>query len=152
MVVSFPAQDVRGERLIYGHLQADVHCSSALPADGNDIDNGKEGGTPGASPDVPPVVYLGWPLYLSPIEYRLLVTLLRAASDADIPDAGWVSPAGLGAALACPDSPFIGRRDGIPEGQVAVHVLRINRKAAAIGGRRLIVSRKGMGYRINPYM
>jgi hypothetical protein len=30
--------------------------------------------------------------------------------------------------------------------------MRINQKAQAIGGRRLILSHKGRGYRLNPYM
>ncbi len=39
----------------------------------------------------------------------------------------------------------------MPAEQLSVHIGRINRKAEVIGGRKLILCRRGQGYRINPY-
>ncbi len=69
------------------------------------------------------VSYLGYPLCLSPSETRILLSALD----------GEAVPA------AVPT-----------DNTAAVLVGRINRKAAAIGGRKLLISARGQGYRVNP--
>ena len=91
------------------------------------------------------VLYLGYPLRLSTQEKRIVTALADASRDTGD---GYVTTERLQylstdptkAALPC------------SSGQIAVLVHRINRKAAVIGDRRLIVSHRGRGYRLNPYM
>ena len=67
-------------------------------------------------------LYLGYRMHLTPTELRIVRALCEHAScRADALDAG-------GAASA------------------SVHVCSINKKAQAIGGRRLICARRGRGY------
>ncbi len=90
------------------------------------------------------VIYLGYPLRLSPGETRLLLCLLRetllirrVSPELDTVE---VATTTLQAAVDCS-----------PE-QIKVQVSRINRKAEAIGGRRLILGRSHRGYAFHPYM
>lgn len=79
------------------------------------------------------VLLLGYPLLLSNSEVYLLHTLL----------------------LSLPDHPHtdeISENTGISPEQIPVLVNRINRKASAISGRRLILGVSHQGYRINPCM
>ena len=114
------------------------------------------------------LIYLGYPLRLSPDESRLLRVLL--IPDGHPTDAqGYRSVSTVLAALrasttaehpltdeerlaiffgqdsVCPDMPY-------SPGQIANLVCRINRKARAIGGRPLILGKSHHGYRVNPYM
>ena len=83
----------------------------------------------------PRILYLGYALLLSPAEAEILLTVLKAE--------GGEAPSAF--ALAS----LIGSED--PE-EVSVLVNRINRKARAIGGRKLIVGVSHKGYRVDPYM
>jgi hypothetical protein len=95
--------------------------------------------------DTDPVLYLGYPLHLSMQERRIVGALADACRDTDD---GYVATERLQALCT----------DGTPEslpcsaGQIAVLVHRINERAAVIGDRRLIISHRGRGYRLNPYM
>ena len=132
MTICTPIQNESGSRIVFGRLEADL---SRLPSHPKAENTGKAAGH---LPAALPVFYLGYPLYLSSAERSLMRVLLETAvtpgSD------GWVAASLLRSRL------------GLSEEQIAVHVLRINRKAAEIGGRKLIVSHKGLGYRLNPYM
>lgn len=46
----------------------------------------------------------------------------------------------------------IAKAIGVTENSVPVHINDINKKAAAITGRRLVVAKRGQGYTINKYM
>lgn len=78
--------------------------------------------------------YLGYPLVLTGTERKLLVRLMEH------PD-GYCTPE-----MLC---------DGIlensadPKGLLRAHISHVNEKAFAIGERRLIVSRKNIGYKIS---
>jgi DNA-binding response OmpR family regulator len=77
---------------------------------------------------------LGCPLELTPREYGVLMSVIRhypgSASVKDI----------------CRDN------EGLGPGSVPVHITAINKKAARIGGRKLIIAKRGLGYIINRYM
>lgn len=109
--------------------------------------------------------YLGYPLFLSPTEGRLLLALLqytRTHTHDGIPSNPseeesssahpvYLSPALWGNTGRPEKSP--GHPDvALPPSQIAIYVGRINRKAKAIGCRPLILSHKGKGYCLNPYM
>ena len=79
--------------------------------------------------------YLGYPLSLTPAQKAVLMALLQSG---DTPQ----SPSAL-SALCLPR-----QGDG---GAIAVHVHGINKKAALLGGRKLIIHTEG-GYRLNPFM
>lgn len=74
---------------------------------------------------------LGFPLKLSPTEHRLLLTI--AERDASVEQL---------ASLLC---------EGVSRQNVAVHINSINRKAEAIGGRKLVIYTDGC-YSLNPSM
>ena len=116
----------------------------------------------------PAITYLGYPLHLSPDECRLLhVLLTHPASGSDpqgyFPVAAVISALQGAVALASPmngeerqpllfsDTTAHPRVSDSAE-QIANLVARINRKAAAIGARRLILGKSHHGYRLNPYM
>mgnify|MGYP003301614180 CR=1 FL=1 len=131
---SLTAHTVRDPRMVFGQLEADLTRLRGCPeADG-------AGGTPGRISRVPPVFYLGYPLYLSPDECSLVLALLEAAVGNDRQPGGWVAASLLRSRL------------GLSKNQIAVHILRVNHKAAEIGGRRLVAGHKNKGYRLNPYM
>jgi DNA-binding response OmpR family regulator len=75
------------------------------------------------------VRYLGYPLPLTETEYVLLLRL----RDAD----GWLTREELADCCRCGNAEA-----------VSVHLSALNRKAKAIGGRSLILSKRGMGYRL----
>lgn len=79
------------------------------------------------------VLYLGYTLLVSKSELSILKALLlslpRPLSTAEIAEA-----------------------TGISAGQISVLVNRLNRKAAAIGGRRLLYGTSHHGFRINEFM
>ncbi|MBO5510677.1 MAG: hypothetical protein J6B24_02995 [Clostridia bacterium] len=83
----------------------------------------------------PRILYLGYSLLLSPAETELLLANLRAE--------GGEAPSAL--ALA----EIIGSENAE---EISVLVNRVNRKALAIGGRKLIVGVSHRGYRMNPYL
>lgn len=116
--------------------------------------------------------YLGYPLHLSPGELRLLHILMEV-DPTQTDDQGYVSVDYVQKAM---DS-FAQETDPLTEEEilaiffgpqsevtppkkasepttapVAVVIERINRKASAIGGRKLIQGKSHHGYRINPYM
>lgn len=115
--------------------------------------------------------YLGYPLHLSPGELRLLRTL-EEADPTQTDKEGFASPnllcklmneSAKAANTLTEDevlSIFFGPRDSAPPKQateftaatLAAVIERINRKASAIGGRKLIQGKSHHGYRINPYM
>lgn len=96
------------------------------------------------------VCCLGYPLLVSEHEYRILRALILQAVREEDP---YVPADTLAVACASPDlsEPVPPEKAVSPE-QLAVHILRINRKAKAIGGRALILSRRKQGYRLNPFM
>lgn len=145
MIPYTPVSVTRGNGMVYGHLLARL-----LPP-GSNVAVPEPDGAAG-SPAAPSVFYLGYPLSLSDTELDILLLLLSAAVRAPDADASWVSRTEVARAFACPDSPYPGRVNGLPVSQIPVYVSRINRKALPIGGRRLIDSHPGKGYRINPYM
>lgn len=86
----------------------------------------------------PRFMLLGYSLRLSPSEGVILFAILtadphRAPSAAEL------------ASVLSADRP-------VSENQVSVLVGRINRKAAFISGRRLILGVSHQGYRMNPYI
>ena len=88
------------------------------------------------------IVYLGYPLYLSRDEFRLLSVLLRTAPiDAD-PE-GYLSSETILTALQ-----ELGT--SLSTSRIVLLTSRINRKASVIGGRKLIQGKSHHGYRINP--
>ncbi len=100
--------------------------------------------------------YMGYPMMLSPIETQIVQVLLTYTRTASELSSGSLSP-------YLPVSTLItlcGKHhadsekaaDLMTAGQLAVHVRRINQKALDTGGRRLILSHKHDGYRLNPYM
>lgn len=115
--------------------------------------------------------YLGYPLHLSPGELRLL-RILMAVDPAQTDDQGYASVDYVQKAMDSfvKDTPlteeeilaiFFGPQSEVPPPKkasetatapVAVVIERINRKASAIGGRKLIQGKSHHGYRINPYM
>ncbi len=98
----------------------------------------------GRHPGVGGVSYLGYPLRLSPSEYRILLCLVDALSNGD-------RGVGTERLLTALDSEEASETS-IDATQVAVYIRRINQKAAGIGGRKLIVRDRHLGYRLNPYM
>ena len=115
--------------------------------------------------------YLGDPLHLSPSELRLL-RILMEVDPAQTDGQGYASVDYVQKAMdSCvKDTPlteeellaiFFGPQSEVPPPKkasetvtapVAVVIERINRKASAIGGRKLIQGKSHHGYRINPYM
>ena len=114
--------------------------------------------------------YLGFPLPLTPTECGILQCLILAATDDPL---AHVSPEAVGCRVSChmaalrPASPNDRESvrlhrlfDRVPpppptvmsKQQVSVHVHQINEKAQRIGGRRLILSKRNLGYRLNPHM
>ena len=78
------------------------------------------------------IFLLGYELKISPSEEKLLRAIAEGGkSDIDT----------LSALL----------RDGVSRGNVAVHINGINKKAALISGRKLVIHRNSR-YIINPYM
>ncbi len=114
------------------------------------------------------VIYLGYPLTLSPDEFRLLRTILTQPSDQADPQGYFPVPTILNAMRrsVAEEHPlsdeerlaiFFGGdthapRDPYSVEQIAILASRINKKSAAIGGRKLIAGKSHHGYRINPYM
>ena len=112
------------------------------------------------------LTYLGYPLRLSPDEARLLHVLQKA--DPSEADAQGYLPvdtvlAGMRAAVERPlgeeerlaiffDGSYVPPALPYSPAQIANIAQRVNRKAAAIGGRRLILGKSHHGYKINPYM
>ena len=80
------------------------------------------------------VFYLGYPLVLTPAEGRVLRALW------DEPTENWI-----GADTLCARCAVAMR------GTLSTHIAAINRKAMPIGGRPLILCRRGSGYRRNIY-
>lgn len=79
------------------------------------------------------VFYLGYPLALTGSERQILLCLMK----------NHPSP------IAAEDFPLRGLAlSGDPHGLLRAHISHINRKALAIGGRKLIVCRKNLGYKI----
>lgn len=114
------------------------------------------------------LLFLGYPLRLSPDETRLLRVLLTV--DPSLTDsAGYASVDTVLMAMRqtfADEHPLtdterlaiffdpnysIPRVPYSPE-QIAILAGRVNRKAIAIGGRKLILGKSHHGYRINPYM
>ena len=88
----------------------------------------------------PRVMLLGYSLPLSPSE----AAILRACMTAETSHASAPTAKELASLLSS---------DGeVSEGAVSVLVHRINRKAAAISGRKLIVGVSHHGFRVNPYL
>ena len=80
--------------------------------------------------------YLGYTLTLTRAEYGLLLSLIKS-EDGTAPD-GFTLADGMTA---------------IPKSSVKVHVCNVNKKAEAIGGRRLVVWDEGCKrYFLNEYM
>ena len=79
------------------------------------------------------VVYLGYSLPLSKSELFLLKTILLSLPD-------------------CLSANEIAEATGISVGQISVLVNRINRKAFAIGGRKLILGTSHHGFRFYEFM
>ena len=119
------------------------------------------------------LIYVGYPLRLSPDETRLLrVLLARDPSQADsqgytpvdtvlqamrksVADDMTVEHSAAEHSAAEPScffEDFTERREKYSPQQIAILASRINRKAMAIGGRKLVLGRSHHGYRINPYM
>ena len=115
------------------------------------------------------VLYLGYTLRLSPDEARLLHILL-GADPAQADSQGFTAVETVLQTMRnaiAPADPFsildsfsdfpLDPRDSLPrlpysKEQIAILVSRINRKAFAIGGRKLILGKSHHGYRMNPYM
>lgn len=109
--------------------------------------------------------YLGYPLRLSPDESRLLRVLLEQNPAASDPR-GYFSVDTVLTALRHMVHPLTDeerldiffdpeyRLPHVPYSpeQVAILAGRVNRKAAAIGGRKLILGKSHHGYKVNPYM
>ena len=112
-----------------------------------------------ATGTAPAVYFLGYPLRLSPTEWLLLWELIQHFR---IDLKAFVPTDVLRASCAheTPSEEFPLRGDDDPPlpptpcsaAQIAVLVGRINKKAAAIGGRPLIEGRSHHGYRLNRYM
>jgi len=112
-----------------------------------------------AAPTVPAVCFLGYPLHLSPLE---LLALQALAEHFLVDPLAFVPTDALRAvcAHATPPEEYPLRGEDDPPlpptpcsaQQIAVLVGRINKKAAAIGGRHLIEGRSHRGYRLNRYM
>ncbi|MBQ8207787.1 MAG: winged helix-turn-helix transcriptional regulator [Clostridia bacterium] len=83
-------------------------------------------------------LYLGYPLELSPAEYRILLYLCGCGDKTVSVDNI------LGSCFA--------ESYRMVETNIRSHISDINRKAKALGGRRLILSVRGEGYRLNRYM
>ncbi len=119
------------------------------------------------------VTYLGYPLHLSPDEFRLLHTLLtqppdQADSQGYFPVQTILESMRSSVAEEHPMTDeerlaifFSGNktvhhefspREPYSVEQIAILASRINKKSAAIGGRKLIPGKSHHGYRINPYM
>ena len=114
------------------------------------------------------LLYVGYPLRLSPDETRLLRVLLASdSSQADsqgytpvdtvlqamrnsVADDRAVDDSAAGSSWFFED--FTERREKYSPEQIAILASRINRKAMAIGGRKLVLGKSHHGYRINPYM
>lgn len=86
----------------------------------------------------PQFMLLGYSLRLSPSEGAILFEILTA-EPRKAPSAAEL------ASILSADRP-------VSENQVSVLVGRINRKAAFISGRRLILGVSHQGYRMNPYI
>jgi hypothetical protein len=116
----------------------------------------------------PALTYLGYPLHLSPDEFRLLRVLLTSPDSPTDPQ-GYVPATEVLNAMRkdivtehdltdeAMSSIFFGESthpSRIPYSveQIANLATRINRKATAIGGRKLILGKSHHGYRLNPYM
>ena len=114
------------------------------------------------------LTYLGYPLRLSPDESRLLRVLLNQ-DPADADPQGYFSVDAVLASmrqLAADAHPltdeewlaiFFDKSYKLPRvpyspEQIAILAGRINRKSAAIGGRKLILGKSHHGYQVNPYM
>lgn len=76
---------------------------------------------------------LGYPLLLSPAEFRLLSSVINSDLNART-------------------SATLSALTKIPASQIAVLVTRINRKAIVISGRKLILGKSHHGYQLNPYL
>ena len=95
--------------------------------------------------DADTVLYLGYPLRLSSQERRIVTALADAGRDTGD---GFVTTERLQYLSTDPTQATL----PCSSGQIAVLVHRINQKAMVIGDRRLIISHRGRGYRLNPYM
>ena len=116
----------------------------------------------------PCVTYLGYPLRLSPDEARLLGVLLN--TDPDLADSDGFTPAAAVLEMmrksVSDEQPLTDeerlaiffdpdyKTPRVPYSlkQITILATRINRKASAIGGRKLIQGKSHHGYRVNPYM
>ena len=106
------------------------------------------------------LLYVGYPLRLSPDETRLLHALLaRDPSQTD--SHGFTSVDTVLQTMRKSvdhDTPnrifdhLTEQQEKYSPEQIAILASRINRKSMAIGGRKLILGKSHHGYRINPYM
>ena len=113
-------------------------------------------------------LYLGYPLLLSPDEH-ILLSALRSAEDRDLDEEGYLPVSTLTGIMrvlydkAHPmtdeerlaiffDKNYKPPRIPYSPQQIAILVGRINRKAASIGGRKLIEGKSHHGYKQNPHM
>lgn len=116
---------------------------------------------------LPWILYLGYTLRLSPDETRLLCCI--TSWEESNTSGGFLSTEALLAVMRDRAAAAAPMTDGerlaiffqpdrtpppLPYSaqQISVLVSRINRKASAIGGRRLILGKSHHGYRLNPYL
>jgi hypothetical protein len=119
------------------------------------------------SGSLPGILYLGYTLRLSPDETRLLCCI--SSWEESNTSGGFLSTEALLAAMRNRAAEAAPMTDGerlaiffepgrtpppLPYSaqQISVLVNHINRKASAIGGRRLILGKSHHGYRLNPYL
>ncbi len=104
--------------------------------------------------DTGDVLYVGYMLPLSPTQVEIL-RLLQAHA-AEVPD-GYLSREAIRHALQ-PSTDTHDPEDSTPttrqmsDAQLSVQIGRINRRARAVGGRELILCKRFVGYRLNPYL
>ncbi len=80
------------------------------------------------------ILLLGCPLNLTPREREILTSIISR------------HPAVVSVSEICGEIP------GLAAGSVPVHINSINKKSALIGGRRLVVAQRKVGYMINKHM
>ena len=80
------------------------------------------------------LMLLGCPLELTPREYGVLMSIIRHY------------PGTAPVETICRDC------EGLGACSVPVHINAINKKSARIGGRRLVIAQRGLGYILNRYM
>ena len=82
------------------------------------------------------VIYLGYIMPLSPVEYKVFMCIYESGDE-------FISSEHI------MDKCF--GTKGNQKGVVATHISNINSKAWEIGGRRLIISKYGIGYKITEH-